>query len=75
MSRRKIVGAIAVLAMLVPAVGLAAGREQIDALAAGFRVPIRALWVIGPMLMAIAAAVTVGWRRAVTGSRTEATDN
>ena len=64
MRRRRIVAAFAVLAVIAPAVGMAAGREEIDVLAAGFRVPPSALWVIGPMLLAVAGAITLGWRRA-----------
>jgi len=31
--------------------------------AAGMRAPMSMLWIVGPMLLGVAGAVTVGWRR------------
>lgn len=58
------------LALSMLAVGLA-GAGHAHALAAvesgtlvaGMRAPVALLWIVGPMLLAVVGAVTVGWRR------------
>ena len=58
------------LAISMVAAGLA-GAAHVHGLAttgpgtmvAGMRAPVALLWIVGPMLLAVAGAVTVGWRR------------
>ena len=67
-------GAVAALALIAPAQAVA-GRAEIDMLPAGFRVPVGALWLIVPMLLAVAGAVTLGWRRAAAGGRPDVSND
>lgn len=68
------VAAFAMLAMITP-VDVQAMRVDMDMLAAGFRMPVGALWLIGPMLLAVAGAITLGWRRAAAGGRDHLRNN
>ncbi len=68
------VTAFAMLAMVMPA-DVQAMRVDMDMLAAGFRMPGGALWLIGPMLLAVAGAITLGWRRAAAGGRGDLRSN
>jgi hypothetical protein len=63
------------LALIAPA-GVQATHIDVDMdmLVAGLRVPVGALWLIGPMLLAVAGAITLGWRRAAAGGRTDLRD-
>lgn len=71
MYKRLIGGLLAVLAVAIFSTDAAALVQlELGDIAAGLRVPAVALWVVGPMALAVAGAVGLGWRRAATATRT-----
>ena len=69
MKRVAIAGIVGILVGIDPGAAVAAVRPGMAAIAAGLRVPVGTFWLIAPMLVAVAGAVTVGWRRAATETR------
>ena len=67
-------GLVGVPALISPAGLDALGRSELDLWAAGLRMPVGAAWLVGPMLLGILGAVTVGWRRATTGGNATGSD-
>jgi len=62
-----VAGLVGLAALISPAALDALGRPELGLLASGLRMPAGVVWLVGPMLLGIAGAVTVGWRRATTG--------
>jgi len=69
-----VVGVAGLATILFPAGADALGRPELGLPAAGMRISVGTLWLIGPMLLAVAGAVTVGWRRAAVEGRSGGRD-
>ncbi len=69
MKRLSVVPVAGLALLAIPAGVAALGRPELRLLVSGMRVPVGTLWLIGPMLLAVAGAVTVGWRRAAVDGR------
>jgi len=74
MKRLLFTGLAGLLALAHPVGVEALARPELSMLVAGLRVPVGAMWLIGPMVLAVAGAVTIGWRRASTDGRSNAHD-
>lgn len=74
MKRFMIAGIAGVSALVYPVSVEALSRTEFGSLAAGLRIPVGAIWLIAPMLLAVAGAVTLGWRRAATDGRSDTRD-
>jgi hypothetical protein len=69
MKRLLIAGIVGIPALVFPSGIEALSRPELGLLAAGLRMPVGAVWLVGPMVLAVAGAVTVGWRRATIDGR------
>ena len=69
MRRVAMAGMVAILVSIDAGSAAAAVHSGVEVAAAGVDVPMGTLWLIAPMLIAVAGAITVGWRRAATEAR------
>ena len=69
MRRAVIAGMVAILVTIDAGSAAAAVHRGVEVAAAGVNVPMGTLWLIAPMLIAVAGAITVGWRRAAAEAR------